>query len=87
MNFNNISNFLEIFKNLKPTDTYIQEAFIETVKEVMNVELSKSEIKVQKYTLFLNVHPALKTELYLRKKEILETLGKKLKKETITNFV
>ena len=87
MNFNNISNFLEKFKNLKPTDTYIQEAFIETVKEVMNVELSKSEITVKRHTIFLNVHSTLKTELYLRKKEILQTLEKKLKKETIANFV
>ena len=87
MNFNNISNFLEKFKTLKPTDTYIQEAFIESVKEVMNIELTKNEISVQRHTLFLNVHPTLKTELYLRKKDILRLLEKKLKKDTVTNFV
>ncbi len=87
MDFNNISGFLEKFKNLKPSDTYIKDVFISCVKEIMNVDITKNEITVQRETIFLNVHPTLKTELYLHKKAILKLLQEKLKKYTINNIV
>ena len=84
---NNISGLLAKFKKLKPSDTYVKEAFIETMKEVMNVEVFKPEINVQGSNIFLNVHPALKTEIFLKKKEILESLDKKLQKKVVKNII
>ena len=60
---------------------------MECMKEIMGVELSKAEININGSNIFLTVHPALKTEIFLRKKEILKSLEQKLKKETIKNII
>ena len=87
MDFNNISGLLERFKNLKPSDTYVKEAFIDVMKEVMNVEMHKEEIKVQGKNIYLSVHPALKTEIHLQKKSVLEALKNKLQKHEVENII
>jgi hypothetical protein len=87
MEINNIAKLLEKFKKLKPSDLYVKEAFIESMKEVMNVEISKAEINVNGSNIFLTVHPALKTEIFLRKKEILKSLEQKLNKSLIKNII
>jgi len=87
MEFNNISSLLERFKKLKPSDTYVKEAFIDSMKEIMNVEIVKSEINVNGSNIFINAHPALKSEIYLQKKAILSSLEEKLQKKQIKNII
>ena len=87
MEINNIKGLLERFKKLKPTDTFVKEAFIETLNEVMNVEINKDEITVSGSNIFLNVHPTLKSEIFLKKRAILELLEKKLEKKLVKNII
>ncbi len=87
MEMNNISGLLARFKKLKPSDLFIKEAFIESIKEVMNVEVSKDEITVSGSNIFLNAHPALKSEIHLNKKEILKSLENKLRKKQVENII
>ena len=87
MEINNISKLLEKFKKLKPSDLFVKEAFIDVIKEVLSVEISKEEITVSGSNLFLNVHPTLKSEIFLKKKAILESLEEKLQKKQIKNII
>ena len=87
MEINNIKGFLEKFKKLKPTDTFVKEAFSDSIKEIMNIEIEKGEITVSGSNIFLNAHPTLKSEIYLNKREILESIENKLQKKTIKNII
>ena len=87
MGLNNIGDFLKRFKNLEPDDAYIKDAVISVVAELFNEKLERNEIDVQKGTIYLRAHPALKSEIHIKKVRTIELVNKKLEKQIVKNIV
>ena len=87
MEFNNIKKLLKRFKNLEPDDAYIKDAIIAVIEELFDEKIERNEMEVQKGTIYLRVHPALKSEIYIKKTRTLELINKKLEKNIVKNIV
>ena len=72
---------------MEPSDAYIKDAFISVTEELFNEKIERNEIEVQKGTLYLRVHPALKSEIYIKKQRTLDLVNKKLEKNIVKNIV
>lgn len=84
----NISSFLEKFKNITPPDKFVKDEFIGVVKDVIGIDIKKENIAVRGGKIFLSIDPIVKNEIFLRKRDMLETLKERLKvyKKTIKSL-
>lgn len=87
MNLNNIGKFLKRFKGLESSDTYIKKALISVIEELFNEKIDKKDISIQKGTIYLRAHPALKSEIYIKKAKTLEFVNKKIEKNIVKNII
>lgn len=87
MQMNNIARFLQRFKKMEPVDAAAKRALIEAFKDILNVELDTNQVRVSKKTLFLNVHPTLRMEIYLHKDKLLTRLKSELGHNGIENII
>jgi len=84
----NIGDYLSKFKNITPPDKFVKDELVAVVKDVVGVEIEKDDIDVRNGTVFLSVDPIIKNEIFLRKKEVLESLRENLKsyKKTVRDI-
>lgn len=79
---NQISFFLEKFKNIELQGVLVREALILAVKEECGILLPESAVSLKNGTLIVRAHPAAKSELFMKKERILarveRILGKKI---------
>lgn len=75
----NISGFLEKFKNITPPDKFVKDELVDVVKDVVGIDIEKENIGVRNGTIFISVDPIVKNEIFLKKREVLESLKEKLK--------
>lgn len=72
--------YLEKFKKFAPPESAARQAVIDCVEELTGETLTLESVQVRSGTVFIAAHPATKTELFLRKEEILQCIkGKFLK--------
>ena len=73
----NISSYLEKFKKLKDPKRDIQEiSFI--FSSILGFDISDSDIKLQNNIVFFIGDSSLKTEIFIRKEDILDVLKEKM---------
>jgi len=72
---------------MEPVDAAAKRALTEAFKDVLDVELDTAQVRVSKKTLFLNVHPVLRTEIYLHKDKLLARLRAELGHNGIENII
>ena len=70
-----ISFFLERFKSLGLDSSLLKQVFIETVQKTLKVTLSKEDVQIRDGVVSVKAHPAFKSELRIKRKEILEDLS------------
>jgi len=70
-----ISFFLERFKTLGLDSSLLKQVFIDTVRKNLNVTLLKEDVQVRDGVVSVKAHPALKSELRIKRKDILEELS------------
>lgn len=87
MVFGSIGDFLKRFQHIEPSDKHIKDAFIAVVSELFNETIEPNELEVQNGTIYLRVHPALKSEIYIKKARTLELVNKKLEGQTLKNII
>lgn len=75
-----ISFFLEKFKNLGLASEAVKRAFIETVEKTTGASLPPGSVAVKDDTIFVKARPALKSELFIKREQILAGLFKLLGK-------
>lgn len=71
-----ISFFLEKFKTLGLDSALIKRAFVETVEKLLHVALKPSDVEVRGETVYVKAHPILKSELFIKREEIIAELAK-----------
>lgn len=84
----NISDYLSKFKNITPPDKFVKDELVSVVKDVAGIDIEKENIDVRNGTVFISTDPLIKNEIFLRKKEVLESLREKLKvyKKTVRDI-
>lgn len=73
-----ISFFLKKFKTLGLSSVIAKSAFIEAVEKVLKTKLPFESVELKEETFFVKAHPALKSELYLKREIVLTELSKTL---------
>lgn len=69
-----ISLFLERFKHLMHSNGVAKEIVVKVFLDALNVKLEPSDISYKKNILSVKSYPALKTEILIRKKTLIEKL-------------
>ncbi|MEX0931464.1 MAG: hypothetical protein WDZ88_01800 [Candidatus Paceibacterota bacterium] len=69
-----ITLFLDRFKHIQPPEKYIKEAIIQVCKEEFNQTIPNEAIVVKKNSVYLKIHPLLRTELHIKKQEFEEKI-------------
>jgi len=67
---NQITFYLEKFKNLEPYDAKIKRSLQEAFKSILNIELSRDDIHISKGAIFVKVSPIMKSEAMIHQEEI-----------------
>ncbi|MDO8590633.1 MAG: hypothetical protein Q7R65_01500 [bacterium] len=73
-----ISFFLEKFKTLGLDSALIKKVFIEEVEKILNTKISSDDIKIKEGILYVKAHPALKSELFIKRQLFIDELSKVL---------
>jgi hypothetical protein len=71
MSFQDLSAFLERFKNIRPPAGVVRQALSDAISDLLHQKLSVDHIKVQHEIAFLRSNPFLRTEVSIRKQEII----------------
>jgi hypothetical protein len=80
-----LSELLGRFKNIILSGELEKGAIQKTLKDILNLELKKEEIKIKNGTVFLNIKPLYKNEILLKKEKIIN-LHKSFPKSSIIDF-
>ena len=70
-----IKDLLAKFSNILLGEENKIESVRSVIKEVVGLELKKEDIKIKNNTVFLNIKPIYKSEIFLKKDRILSKLG------------
>lgn len=81
-----ISFFLEKFKTLGLGDIATKRVFAEQVEKVLHIKLNSTDITLRDGVLYVKAHPVLKSELYMKKKLVIDELSKVLGSVKITGL-
>ncbi len=79
----NISAYLEKFKKLGSGDTSLKEVLVRVLGEVVGINISPEKISIKNGEIFLNVSPAIKNTVFIKK----ETILLKLKEKATQNIL
>lgn len=74
----NISKFLERFKNFVPREIFLKDVVVKSISEVAGVNIEKKNIKISGNNIFLNVSPNIKNLVFIKKQKILENIATKI---------
>jgi hypothetical protein len=83
----NLSHLLDRFKNLQAPERSVRKATIDTVKEIVGVELHDEQIKIQNESiLYLSPTSAIKAAIFEEKHSIISRINNILAKEQIKDI-
>lgn len=74
-----VSVFLEKFKNLLLTNKEIKDSVREVFFVVLKTEISYEQIKYKDGVIFIETTPVLKSEILIKKQEILDLINEKVR--------
>lgn len=83
---NPLASLLERFRSLKPPEASLKKALVRALSQVANLDISIEKVRLSQDVAFLDVEPIVKSEVFLKKgellrrvKELLETGDRTLK--------
>ncbi len=71
---NPLANFLEKFAVLLSKSRDVKKSFLVSLKSKANITLAENEIDVKDNIVYIKSHPAVRMEIFMRKKAILDEL-------------
>jgi hypothetical protein len=75
-----LKNLLDRFNNLLFSNEAKTEAIKKAVFEATGIEIKKEEVRIKNSTIFLNIKPLYKNEIFLKQEKILSILKELLPK-------
>jgi len=73
-----ISNLLEKFKKLLGSSVDSRRIFIDSVKNIINIELDPKSVEIKDVVAYIKGGSSLRNELFFNKERILENVNKLL---------
>ncbi len=73
----NISQYLEKFKNFGQGERLLKEVIISVIKEVVGADIESKNINFKNGEIILNVSPAIKNAVFIKKATILNKIKEK----------
>ncbi len=70
-----LTQLLARFKNLTNTEKIKKEVIIEEIKACTGISIPISTVSILKNTIFLKVSPIIRTEIFLKKEEIIKKIN------------
>lgn len=74
-----ISIYLEKFKKFGFKDVQIKELVVETIFELFNVVVERKNIKIENGKILIMVSGPLKSEIFINRTKVVETIKEKTK--------
>lgn len=70
----NLGDFLNIFKNLLSHEELLREDILSSIKKHTDISLDKKQISIKNSICSIECHPALRSEIFLKKNDIMKSL-------------
>lgn len=83
---NNLGDYLKKFEVFLEGPKAEKEAILKAIKSASGLDVTDSEIEVKDGTVYINASPAVKNELFMYRKKIIEKLEESLKKKSPKNI-
>ena len=74
-----ISLYLEKFKNYGFEEIQIKELVVLSIKEMFGSDIGRKSIKINNGEVIISVTGPLKSEIFIQKKKLIETIKNKIK--------
>ena len=81
-----IKDLLLNFKNLLISEGFKKEEIKRIISEEIKINIKTEDIKLKNGTIFLNIKPIYKNEIFLKKNKIFSKLKEVLGKKSPSNF-
>ena len=78
MSFDSVTSFLDRFKKITLPDESVRKTTSVVLKEVVGVNVDISQISVERESLRIKNNSLIKSEIFLHKEQILQSLKEKL---------
>lgn len=78
-----ISDYLKKFKNLTPPESSIKQAVVISIDSALGVELDASDIEINRNKIYLKAHPAIKSEVSIKKENIIKNINERIGKKAV----
>jgi len=78
-----IKDLLGRFKELLSNEDYKKEAVRDTLKNILNLDIEKEKITIEKNSILLDINPVYKNEVFIKKDIILTSIFEKLGKKNM----
>ena len=73
----NISIYLEKFKNIESKSSSLKSIVVDSIKNVLKVDIDKKNIEIKNGIIYLKVHPVIKNEIFINKNKIIKEISSK----------
>jgi hypothetical protein len=73
-----ISSLLKKFTSITPPDESVRKEVVRILESQYRISLDMKDVRVQKGVVYLETSPLIKTEVVMRKEELLSLLQKSL---------
>ena len=87
MSFDSITSFFDRFKKITLPDESVRKTASEVLKEVIGVDIDISCISVEGSVLRIKNNSFIKSEIFLHKEKILQSLKEKLGDQAPKNII
>jgi hypothetical protein len=82
-----IKDLLLRFNNILLSEKIKKEIILDVLSRVVGLQIKPEDIKIKNNTVFLNIKPIYKNEIFLKKEEIFLKLKESLGKKSPQNIV
>ncbi len=82
----NISSFLEKTRKFEPPDITVRKKFVEVVNDLLGIDLNVKDIRVINFEIYVKASPAVRSEIFLNKIQILDKLKQELGNKAPVNI-
>jgi len=77
-----IGDFLKKFEVILPPNQKLKEAVNSALKETIGMSIKEEKITVSGKSIYLDISPAFKNKIFIKKEKIEEIINQKLNKKT-----
>ena len=78
-----ISKYLEKFSKLSTSRGFLRESVVSSIKEICNFDIEPTKIDEKNGIVRISERPIIKSEIFLKKQRILNSLEKKIGKKVV----